>query len=395
MKKLLLFWWCLSIFCSNGKAQITINTNQVEMFHKLMSYSEEKAGGKLHCKHATEAELKATLDKNSNDSKLASLVDSLLNSSVLYLPRNIQNVRLFPEGTAGRDAYKIAFTVLPDFCVGITAGMPYTWVEYWNDYEFREHVASGIIELNANKKEIIESIKTACKMLLPDDVDMDAEINIHIIADGNRASFQFDNNVMMDIVSEKSADFPRFISVLKHEMHHAYYRKWLAEKTSNKKHNEVGNYLYQYQMGFIFEGIAQRYTQNDLSVEVKQMYANRELITELFDEWISLIRGMKSDSPQLALLTYQESLGDVAIERLKKYYPSGTDSMEYEHRPRAIYYLSYNMYNSIFESGGNDKLKYVIENPDKLLLVYNELHTDSMLIPPVPDDVVMFWRDNF
>ena len=125
------------------------------------------------------------------------------------------------------------------------------------------------------------------------------------------------------------------------------------------------------------------------------MFANKELITELFNEWISMLRGVKGDSPQTAWAIFQESFGDIAIERLKKYYPGSMDSLEYPNRPTALYYLSYNMYNSIFESGGNEKLKYVIENPDKLLWVYNELHTDSMLIPRIPNDVIKLWQDNF
>jgi hypothetical protein len=74
---------------------------------------------------------------------------------------------------------------------------------------------------------------------------------------------------------------------------------------------------------------------------------------------------------------------------LKKYYPGNIDSIEYERRPNFTYYLSYNIYNLIFESGGHENLKYVIENPDKLLLVYNELYTDSMVVPKIPDDVVI------
>ena len=78
---------------------------------------------------------------------------------------------------------------------------------------------------------------------------------------------------------------------------------------------------------------------------------------------------------------------------MEKYYPGKIDS--YAGRPTAMYYLSYNIYNSIFQTGGHDQLKYVIENPEKLLSVYNELYSESMLVPQIPDDVVALWQVNF
>ena len=118
MKKLLLFLGCLFLSNNYGKAQISIHTVQIEAFHNLMSYAEEKAGGKLTCKNANEIELQTAFDKNSNDSKLNALIDSLLTSSAQYFPQVIENVnaRFSSEKVAkGREAYKVAFTVLPDF----------------------------------------------------------------------------------------------------------------------------------------------------------------------------------------------------------------------------------------------------------------------------------------
>ena len=395
MRKLMLFFVCISLFCFYGKSQISIHTNQVERFHDLMRYSEEKAGGKLNCKRANEVELQVIFDKNANDSRLNALIDSLLNTSVLYSPEVIKNVSIRQLKEAkGKEAYRIALTIFPDFCMDITAGMTSIWMDYWNS-EYRYRTDNIVTQLKTNKNELIEIIETECKALLPDGADMNIEINIHIIVDGNRGSFQFDNNAMMDMAFGDFGDFSVFVNVLKHEMHHAYYGKWLAEKMSNKERNEIENYFYEFQKSFLFEGIAQRYTHKDLSAEVKQMYANKELITELFDEWISLIREVKGNSPLEAFSTYQNNEFDSAVERLKKYYPGNKDSIEYPHRPNFTYYLSYNIYNSIFESGGQEKLKYVIENPDKLLLVYNELHTNSAVVPKIPNDIVMLWQENF
>jgi hypothetical protein len=391
MKKLILFSCVFLLFWANGKAQITIHTDQVKWFHELMKYSEEKAGGKLNCRYGNETELQAAFDRNANDVELNLIIDSLLKSD-LYMPESVENTRTRFKEAKGKEAYRVAFTIFPDFCIDMSAGLPDIWVRYWNRHEFRSQIADIIIELNANKKEIIESIKTACKMLLPDDVDMDTEVNIHIIADGNRGYFQFGNNVMMDIIYFD--DFSEFLDALKHEMHHAYYRKWFTEKTSNKERNESEEYLYQYQESFILEGIAQRLDYDaTYSYEYKQMYANEELITELFDEWITLFRALKGDSPQTVISIYEENEYEKSIERGKKYYP-GKDKPHYI-RPTAQYFLSYHIYNSIFEIAGQKKLKYVIENPDKLLLIYNELHTDSMIVPRIPDDIVRIWQESF
>jgi len=307
-------------------------------------------------------------------------------------PESAGNVRTQFNESKGKEAYRVAFTLLSDYCIGMTGGMTNIWVAYWNNHEFRSHITDAIIELNANKKEIIESVKSACKVLLPDNVDMDTEVNIHIIADGNRGYFQFGNNVMMDIIYFD--DFSEFLYTLKHEMHHAYYRKWFAEKTSNKERNEGEDYLYQCQESFIFEGIAQRLDFDaTYSNEHKQMFANKELITELFDEWITLFRALKGDSPQTVIEMYQENEYERAIERGKKYYPGKNET--HHIRPDIQYFLSYNIYNSIFEAAGQEKLKYVIENPDKLLLIYNELHIDSMIVPRIPDDIVRIWQESF
>jgi len=397
MKKLLLFLGCLLLSYSYGQAQVNIHTAQIEAFHNLMNYVEEKAGGKLTCKNANEVELQTAFDKNSVDSKLNALIDSLLNSSAQYLPKVIENVnaRLYSEKAAkGKEAYKVAFTVLPDFCINMTAGMPEIWVEYWNN-EHRELVENTIAELNTNIEDVLENIKSELEVLLPDDIDMNSEQNIHLVVDGNRGGYQFDNHILMDVIYGDLTDFSLFISVLKHEMHHAYYRQWFVEKMSNKERSEIDSYLYEYQRGFIFEGLAQRYDLPFASKEIKQMFANKDLIVELFDEWISVMRLAKGDSPQTALAIVQNQYGDIAVERLKRYWQGSTPPTSYANRPTVTYYVSYNLYNSIFESGGYKKLKYVIENPDKLLLVYNELYTDSMLVPRIPDDIVMMWQSNF
>jgi len=402
MKKQLLFV-CLFLFCAVGKAQITIHTAQIEAFHSLMQYIEQKAGGTLSCECSEGVDLQAVFERNRKDSTLNTLIENLLNSSVFYSPNHIRNVRVRldhddnAEATAhGREAYKIALTILPDFCVFITGGISFNLVDFWN-HEHRARVDKAIVELKANQKEIAENVKQSLKVLLPNDIDMDTKINIHIIVDGNRDSHVFDNNIMMEMVWQLLhtgfENLSQFINVLKHEMHHVFYIPWLAEKTARDR-NAGERFLFSYQRGFIIEGIAQRFNYDDKSPEVKQVFANRELIAELFDEWISLMRGMVGESPQVAFQAYRESFETPARDRMRRFWSGNMDSIEWGYRPTVTYTLSFNVYNLIYESGGHEKLKFVIENPAKLLSVFNELHTECMIVPRVPDDIVMLWKNN-
>ena len=125
------------------------------------------------------------------------------------------------------------------------------------------------------------------------------------------------------------------------------------------------------------------------------MYANRELLAELFDEWITLMRKMKGNVIEDEYAIAWDELGERSYEWQKKYWPGNPDFIPQVCRPTVFYYVGYNLYNSINEYGGYEKLKYVIDNPEKLLLIYNELYTDSMLIPRIPDDVVELWQNNF
>ena len=150
--------------------------------------------------------------------------------------------------------------------------------------------------------------------------------------------------------------------------------------------------MHHYQRIFILEGTAQLLDFDGYKSEVKQMFANEELVLELFDEWVLLMRDLKGDSPQTAFSAHWENHYEKGVDRLKRYWPGELESHAY--RPCGLYYLSYHIYISIYESAGFEKLMYVIENPAKLLSVYNELRMDSMLVPRIPDDIVILWQEN-
>jgi len=366
-----------------------------------MRYIEEKAGGKLACKKGDTTELQTAFNKNSKDSKLNALIDSLMNTTVRYDGRmGLRHITVenFSKKTPrAKEAYRVAFTVLPDFCVELVGGIDNKteiWVEYWNNHEHRERVENAVIELSASMEAIIESLTPDLKALLPDDVDMSVEVNIHLIVDGDGAFF-YGNHSVMDLVDEGFVNSPDFFATLKHEIHHIYYGNWFQERFGKKERSRSDWNLYAYQRRFITEGIATLYGHDLVPLEVQQMYANKDLIAELFDEWISLIRGLKGDSPEDAREIIWDYLGERSFEWQKKYWPGDPDNIIQGYRPTVFYYVSYNLYNAILEHGGHEKLKYVIENPDKLPSVYNELYSETMLIPRIPDDVVMLWQNNF
>jgi len=400
MKKLLVFLCCLSLSISYGTAQIIIHTSEIGTFHNLMKYIEEKAGGTLGCKKADTTVLQNAFEKNRKDAKLTALIDSLMNTSVRQYRNGLQHISVqnFRERTPiSVGAYRVAFTVLPDFCVELVGGIgnkTEIWVEYWNNHEHRERIESATTEINANMEKMVESLTADLKVLLPDDVDMDAEVNIHLIIDGHDGAFFMGNHIAMDLLSDDFANFSTDLSTLTHEIHHVYYSNWLHERFGNKERSQSDWNLYVYQRRFITEGIATRYGFSDKRSEVKQMYSNRELLAELFDEWISVMRGIKGNSQQAFEIAW-DYLGERSIEWQKKYWPGDPNAIIQGYRPTVFYYLSYNLYNSIYEHGGHEKLKFVIENPEKLLSIYNELYTDSMLIPRIPEDIVILWHENF
>ena len=229
MKKLLLFLGCLLLSCSYGKAQIIIHTSEIGKFHNLMKYIEEKAGETLNCKKGNETELQATFGKNSKDEKLTALIDSLMNTTVRYYRGGIGHIKVenFSEKIpVAKEAYRVAFTILPDFCVDIVGGIgnkTEIWVDYWNNYAHRERIENAIIKLNANMEKMVDSMTSDLKALLPDDVDMNAEVNIHLIIDGHDGAFFMGNHIVMDLLSDDFANFSTDFSTLTHEIHHVYY----------------------------------------------------------------------------------------------------------------------------------------------------------------------------
>jgi hypothetical protein len=149
------------------------------------------------------------------------------------------------------------------------------------------------------------------------------------------------------------------------------------------------------QISFIKEGIAQQFNYPNYPQPVQEMYHNEELINELFVEWVSLIRKSKKAFPKLNYVLYSKNMDENATERLKKYCPKKSYISALPYRPTVLYYLSYNIYNTILEEGGKEKLLYVIENPGELFAIYNKLHNETMLVPKIPDDIVELWTTNF
>ena len=399
---LALLTWCAPIGCKaqeNLEDKVSISVEPIKRFFHLMNYIESKSETEFNCKRGSKSEMKKVYKLNAKDLQLTSLIDSLLVSRA-YSPPVSRYVKLFGYSNLrkpkGREAYKTAFMLFPNYCVDMTAGMPSLWVNFWKSKD-RFRVDTILKKIEANKNNLTKSIIQNCTTLLPKDVDLKLETEIYLTIDGNRSGFQTGNMIIMDMIWAKSSDydFQKFKNTLTHELHHVYYEKWLNDAVSIKSLNNRKKLLLEMQINFIKEGTAQQFTYPNYPQPVQEMYYNRELINELFVEWILLIRKTKKAFPKLNYALYSKNIYENATVRLRKYYPQKITSSAFSYRPTVLYYLSYHIYNTILEEGGKEKLLYVIENPNKLFAVYNKLHNETMLVPKIPDDVVELWTSNF
>ena len=80
---------------------------------------------------------------------------------------------------------------------------------------------------------------------------------------------------------------------------------------------------------------------------------------------------------------------------LEKYCKDDLENETSSHRPTYLYYISYLLYDTIEKNGRNEEIKFVIEHPETLLEVYNNLWSENDLIPKYPIDIIEIWKNNF
>lgn len=378
-----------------AKNSITISVEPALRFYRLMCYIENQSTNGLNCKNADKQLIKENYRKNTSDIELQMLIDSLL---ALPIYKQISSIsKIYSKNgityQKGKATFREAFNHLPNHCIPMNGGRPYTWVEFWTENNVY-NIQQLINFIENNEQKIVENSIERCKQLLPSNCNMDVNAAIYTIIDGNRGSFQEENVIALELMNTELLDTTKFMNVLTHELHHKFYADWLHQKTSTKTKNSRAKVYLQFQKSFIMEGVAQQYNISNYGNEVHALLHNQELINELFTGWISFTRKMsRSRFPRLTYAKAQKEHHKQEMQLLFKYCQAPISDEVIKYRPSVIYYLSFHLYNAILLKEGKNGLMYAIENPDQLLKLYNNIHTEELLIPKIPEDVALLWEN--
>lgn len=375
---------------------VTISAEPALRFYNLMNYLENKSNQGFNYKQVDRQSRRDNYKANINDKKIQEMIDSLLSLPVYEAISEVSRIynKYGISVKKGKKTYRDAFNNLPIYCVAMNAGRPYTWVEYWiKDYKKEMFTIVDYVQKNGNK--IIEYSIQQSKQLLPAECNLNIGVDVFIVFDGNRGSFQKNNMIILDLMNKNLYDTVTFQNVLTHEFHHRYYGEWLDKKLSGKKRDNKHKILLMLQESFLMEGVAQQYTISSYNNQALELLYNRELMKEINDEWISSIREINASSfPKMSSVRIIRKQHSKEMQWLNNYCSKPVENETVQYRPSVIYYLSYHIYNSILEKKGLKGLFYVIENPDKLLSEYNSIYSEDLLIPMIPEDIVKLWANN-
>lgn len=372
---------------------INIDTKQAEKFYELMSYLEKKSHNGFN--NLSKNPNKESIVTNFDDKILNNRIDSLTSLPIYKMFGRISNSWVNKKKYSGKKSYKMAFMHLPFECINMTAGMPERWVSFWQN-DLDKNIKPLLTYISNNREDFLRKVINRTAIYLPSVANITSKTNIFLCFDGNRGSFQWDDNIVMDLLFFNNFDTAAFTNTLCHELHHRYYIDWLNKNTPLKGKTSKQKVLKAFQISLIEEGVAQQFNFCDKNEQSKALYNNRLLIEELFNKFVTSLRELEAQKNirKWYKKQYHDEF-DYAMALLKKYSPNGYDTETISNRPSITYYLSYHLYNSIYKSGGYDKLKYVIENPKELLNEYNNIYTSELLIPRISEDIVTIWRENF
>jgi len=374
--------------------RIKINTEPAFKFYNIMNYLQEKSEQGFICKNVDKATIRQNYLSNIKDNKLQRMIDSLLSLPVYDAISDIS--RIYKNGLfvrKGKKTFVDAFNNLPIYCVPMNGGRPNSWVEYWKK-GYQDKMHSVIEHINKNDEHIIKTSITRCKQFLPKSCKLSTDADVYIVFDGNRGSFQKNQMIVLDLMNKELYDTSIFQNVLTHELHHIFYEEWLNNNFFGKKKGKL-NKTQLLQMSMIMEGVAQQYTISNYNNQAKELLYNKELMKEIYDEWITIARKTNSSTfPGIAFDKTYKNQFHKEMQWLNKFCNKPIEEETLKYRPSVTYYISYHLYNAIYIKMGLTGLSYVIENPDQLLKEYNRIYTEDMLIPMIPDDIIIQWSNN-
>lgn len=371
---------------------VNLDTEQPAMLIELMHHIKSTHGS-YSIKGVDTSEISGLILTNQNDTALNRMIDKLLIHPVYNYLSGIMKATVNGTVIKGNEAYRTAFLSLPWKEINMSSGYAGRITGYFG--RGGEDAALEIIKyLSQNKPAAEDSIFRKVNEFLPAECRVNGSVTICAVIDGNRGSFVDGNDIVMELTSYNRANPGLFLNTAAHEMHHVLYGNWLGMYYSDSGLTAAEQMIFDWQMRLIYEGSAQLVNCGMYSQEVKELYNNRSLIAELFETWIDkFARLYSSDNAEAEYSDLQEYLYNTFAEELLKKYAGEKYKELMPHRPTADYYISYHIYNTVYQANGAEGLKYILLHPEELLNRYNESAGPEAIVPRIPEDVITIWKN--
>lgn len=373
---------------------VKINTQQPESLIDLMYYIKSNYGN-YYFKDINVDSVERYLEMNNKNEILNRKIEYLLTNNVYdYFSEYVQAFNK-DKIIKGKDAYMLAFKSLPWITIDMSSGLIERIVEYFSDGN-EYYLQIFLNQINEDKKGFQDSTCNLLNNFIPTECVNLKTINIYFGIDGNRGSFADSNYIVMELIGMKKENFQNILFTLAHEMHHIYYGNWLSKKYSDISLNSNEKVWLEWQYRIILEGTAQFCNYNTYPQKIKELYGNKELITKLYDLWIKSVNELETSIyPEKYYSKMSKFIYNEFSEQLLKEYSDGNIKELMPYRPIIDYYISYNIYKTIFDKQGKEGLFNVILNPQSLLKIFNEARNKNSIVPEIPPGIISKWELNF
>lgn len=394
MKNQLIFILIIFFFFSCNKITETtliLDSEPAEKFIDIIDYIEKTSSQKLILKERSKKEMITIFNRNKSDKTLNSKIENLLDLEAYIKLKQDAVAFIDTSEVKGEKAYKLAFFNLPSR-TRMRGDITVSWIDFWENNK-NIKAAKFIKQLNKQKENIKNKAIRLSNKFYPSNIIKIDTIQTFFCLDGYRSSFTSNNVIYMDLITITDLNIERFTNILSHELHHINYSNWLSKKIELSTDKQKA--IFSLQRGFILEGIAQQINFNDYSQQVKNLYNNKELLIKLNEDFIeSLIRINESKTPLDTYQEYNSNIWKKSFPLLEKYCTEEISDNTVQHRPTYKYYISYQLYKVIEKNGKNEEFEFVLEHPESLLEIYNNLKNDNNIIPKYSDQIVELWKNN-
>ena len=380
--------------CTKRNESILVfDSEPAEKFIEIIDYIEKSSNQKLIFKKFPEQIIASNFIKNKTDKTLNNKINNLLKLSA-YDKLN-EGATAYTDSLVvkGIEAYKLAFFNLPYKRTRMNGDMSYLWIDYWeNNHNLK--ASEFLNDINENSESIKNKAIRFSDEYYPSNIVKRDTIKTIFCIDGYRSSFTSENIIYMELIASTDFNIERFTKILSHELHHINYSNWLLDNYEFNSEKQKG--IYNFQRGFILEGIAQQINFLDYNEQVKNLYDNKELLTELNKDFIeNLVRISKSKTPIETSKESNSNMWRKSSAFLEKYCKEDYEEYTISHRPTFKYYVSYKLYELIEKNGKKGEFKFVLEHPESLLEVYNNLRNENSILPKYQEEIVELWKSNF